>query len=128
MSVNESSQGRYEIVEFGFSKSFSPLGLKPDEYFLFNRQYDFEYGYIPSKDNIRPLGGVAVRLFDEWGVDAEGISLNEFEVLMKQHLKETYPDRFPEKTPVSKLYLLALIPIVLLLLKLRKSNRIENAG
>jgi hypothetical protein len=133
MTVNKSSEGRYEIVQFGFSRSSSLLQLKPDEYFLSNVQFNLELGYTPSKDNIRPFGGNAARLFDEWGVDAEGIPLTEFEVLIKQHLKETYPDRFPEKTPVSRLYflallLIALIPLSLILLRLRKNKRTEEAG
>lgn len=132
MSVYEPSEGRYEIAEFGFSKSFSPSHLYPNEYFLSNRQYDFEFGYAPSKDNIRPLGESEVRLFEEWGVDTEGISKNEFEVLIKKHLKDKYPDRFPEKAPVSRLYLLALIPITLILIttiiRLRKNKRTEKAG
>ncbi|GAM14713.1 hypothetical protein [Mesobacillus selenatarsenatis] len=135
MSVYKPLEGRYEINEYGFSKSFSEslVQLRPDEYFLFNRQFDLELGYTPSKDNIRPFGDTGVRLFDEWGVDEDGISINEFEVLVKQHLKETYPDRFPEKTPVSKLYLLpfiliTLIPLAFILLRLRKNKRTEEAG
>jgi hypothetical protein len=126
--VNKSSKGKYEIVEFGFSRSSSLLQLKPDEYFLSNVQFNLELGYTPSKDNIRPLGGNAPRLFDKWGVDPEGIPLTEFEELTMQHLKETYPDRFPEKSPVSRLYLLALLPIVLILLWLRKNKETEKAG
>ncbi|NKE06642.1 MULTISPECIES: hypothetical protein [Mesobacillus] len=130
MRVNKSSEGRYEIVEFGFSRSTSLLQLKPDEYFLSNMQYDLELGYTPSRDYIRPFGGKAARLFDEWGVDAEGIPLTEFEVLIKQHLKETYPDRFPEKKPLSRYYLLALIPIILIPLAvvLRKNKQSDKAG
>ncbi|MGV2941364.1 hypothetical protein AB5I83_17310 [Mesobacillus sp. LC4] len=130
MRVNESSEGRYEIVEFGFSRSTSLLQLKPYEYFLSNMQYDLELGYTPSRDNIRPIGGNATRLFDEWGVDPEGIPLTEFEALIKQHLKRTYPDRFPEKKPLSRYYLLALIPIILIPLAvvLRKNKQSEKAG
>lgn len=130
MRVNESSEGRYEIVEFGFSRSTSLLQLKPDEYFLSNMQYDLELGYTPSRDNIRPIGGNATKLFDEWGVDSEGIPLTEFEALIKQHLKETYPDRFPEKKPLSRYYLLALIPIILIPLAvvLRKNKQSDKAG
>lgn len=130
MSVYEPSEGRYEIAEFGFSKSFSPSKLMHNEYFLSNRQYDFEFGYAPSKDSIRPLGEDEVRLFEEWGVDTEGISKKEFEVLIKKHLKDKYPDRFSEKTSVSRYYLLALIPITLIALAvvLRKNKRSEKAG
>jgi hypothetical protein len=129
MTVYKSSEGRYEIVQFGFSNSSSLLQVNPDEYLLSNVQYNLELGYIPSKDNIRPIGGDAVELFDEWGVNAEGIPLNEFEVLIKKHLKDKYPDRFPERTPVS-FYLLALIPITLILIAivLRKNKSSENAG
>lgn len=135
MSVYEPSEGRYEIAEFGFSKSFSPSKLKHNEYFLSNRQYDFEFGYAPFKDSISPLGEAEVRLFEEWGADTEGISKKEFEVLIKKHLKDKYPDRFPEKTPVTNYYLLALIPItlialtiILLAVVLRKNKRSEEAG
>lgn len=132
MSVYEPLEGRFDFAEYGFSRSFSEslVQLKPDEYFLTNRQFDLALGYTPSKDNIRPFGEDTVRLFKEWGVDAEGISKDEFEELIKQHLKENYPDRFPEKAPVSRLYLLALIPIVLLallLLMLRKKNQTVKA-
>lgn len=134
--VYEPSEGRYEIAEYGYSRSFSESleQLKPEEYFLSNVQYDVELGYTPSKDNIRPFGDT-VRLFEGWGVDTEGISISEFEVLIKKHLKETYPDRFPEKTQVSRYYLLALIPITLIAITLipiavviRKNKRLEKAG
>ena len=129
MRVSQPSEGRYEIVEFGYSKSFPPLQLKPDEYLLTNVQYNFDLGYAPSRDNIRPVGGI-VRLFEEWGVSTEGISISEFEVLLIQHLKKTYPDRFPENPPVSRLYL-ALIPIttiaiVVALFSLRKIKRLKK--
>ncbi|WP_226675186.1 hypothetical protein [Mesobacillus jeotgali] len=127
--IYEPLEGRYEIAEYGYSKSFSQSleQLKPDEYFLSNQQYGLEFGYTPSKDIIRPFGGNAARIFDEWGVDPEGIPLTEFEVLIKRHLKEAYPDRFSEKTPIFRWYLMtfiliALIPIALLLLRVRKIN------
>jgi hypothetical protein len=134
MSVYEPLEGKYEFAEYGFSRSFSESleQLRPDEYFLSNRQFDLALGYSPSKDNIRPFGEGTVRLFKEWGVDSEGITKDEFEGLIKQHLKDNYPDRFPEKAPVSRLYLLALIPIIVVLIAtiilLRKNKRTEKAG
>ncbi|MBT2642245.1 hypothetical protein J7I80_08410 [Bacillus sp. ISL-41] len=129
MSVYKPIEGRYVINEYGFSRSFSVSleQLRADEYFLTNRQFDLALGYTPSRDSIRPFGEYTVRLFQKWGVDAAGISKDEFERLIKQHLKEKYPDLFLEKASVSRLYLLALIPIALIMLLLRKKKQTVKA-
>lgn len=117
IDIWEPSEGKYEIAGIGnpYWLTYNIGQMEEGEYYLHNMQYDLEFAYLPSKDNVRPLGDSSIRHFEENSLDINGIPKKEFVSFVKQHLKNNYHDQFNEESESRLPYIFGGIAVIVLL-------------